>query len=372
MAHIEKRVRNGRTTWRARYRAPDGRERSKVFEKRAAADRFLTSVQHSKFSGSYVDPSAGKVTFGVYAERWRSQQAHRPTTAAQVEGNMRLHVLPFLGHRPIGAIRRAEIQALISSREELLAPTTVELVYGYVRSVFRAAVGDRVITASPCDGVKMRRPPRVPIVPPSTDMVLRLIDAFPRRYRALVVLGAGTGLRQGEAFGLSVDRVDFLRKTVRVDRQVVLLNGQGPVFGPPKTDASFRTVPVPNVVLAALSEHLAEFPAEPGALVFTNERAEMIRRTRFSDAWRSVARPIGFAPGTGFHVLRHYYASLLIHAGESVKVVQARLGHKTAMETLDTYGHLWPESEEQTRVAVDSAFCSARAAAAPPRPNCVG
>jgi integrase len=54
-----------------------------------------------------------------------------------------------------------------------------------------------------------------------------------------------------------------------------------------------------------------------------------------------------------FHDLRHYYASLLIQHGESVKVVQRRLGHKSAVETLDTYSHLWPDSEDRTRKAVD-------------------
>ena len=54
------------------------------------------------------------------------------------------------------------------------------------------------------------------------------------------------------------------------------------------------------------------------------------------------------------HLLRHYYASLLIRHGESVKTVQARLGHASATETLDTYAHLWPDSEDRTREAVDS------------------
>jgi hypothetical protein len=54
-----------------------------------------------------------------------------------------------------------------------------------------------------------------------------------------------------------------------------------------------------------------------------------------------------------FHDLRHYYASLLIRHGESVKVVQQRLGHKSAVETLDTNSHLWPDSEDRTREAVD-------------------
>ena len=54
------------------------------------------------------------------------------------------------------------------------------------------------------------------------------------------------------------------------------------------------------------------------------------------------------------HDLRHYYASLLIRHGESVKTVQRRLGHATAAETLDTYSHLWPDSDDRTREAVDA------------------
>jgi integrase len=68
-------------------------------------------------------------------------------------------------------------------------------------------------------------------------------------------------------------------------------------------------------------------------------------------------RPAAVTAGLGnevtFHDLRHYYASLLIRHGESVKVVQKRLGHKSAVETLDTYSHLWPDSEDRTREAVD-------------------
>ncbi len=68
----------------------------------------------------------------------------------------------------------------------------------------------------------------------------------------------------------------------------------------------------------------------------------------------TAARAANLPHGTGLHLLRHYYASLLIRYGESVKTVQARLGHATAAETLDTYSHLWPDSDDRTREAVDS------------------
>lgn len=68
---------------------------------------------------------------------------------------------------------------------------------------------------------------------------------------------------------------------------------------------------------------------------------------------RPAVKRAGIREDTTSHDLRHFYASALIFAGQSVKVVQARLGHASAMETLDTYGHLWPDSDDETRNAVD-------------------
>jgi integrase len=169
-----------------------------------------------------------------------------------------------------------------------------------------------------------------------------------------VILAAGTGLRQGECFGLTKDRIDFLPRTLRVDRQLVTVSGRPPSFGPPKTPASVRSIPLPNVVVDALAAHLASFPPGPDGLVFTTEGGNPIRRTSFGDVWRTAVKVTKAPAGTGFHELRHYYASLLIRHSESVKVVQARLGHASAAETLDTYSHLWPDSDDRTRTAVDS------------------
>ncbi len=177
---------------------------------------------------------------------------------------------------------------------------------------------------------------------------------MPARYRALVVFAAGTGLRQGEVFGLEVRHVDFLRRLLTVEQQLVFLSGGPPQVAPPKTAASYRTVPLPQVVVDELAAHLAAFPAAASGLVFTTPTGEPIRRTRFSEtAWLPAVRATGLA-GVHFHDRRHYYASLLIRHGESVKVVQNRLGHASASETLDTYSHLWPDSEDRTRAAVDS------------------
>src|SRR4051794_2000645 len=96
------RVENGRKAalkgakWRARYRTPDDGTRSRTFDRKVDAERFLTNIEHRKLTGAYVDPSAGRVTLKEYAEQWRKSQVHRATTAAQVETNLRRHVYPML------------------------------------------------------------------------------------------------------------------------------------------------------------------------------------------------------------------------------------------------------------------------------------
>lgn len=345
--------------WRARYRDDAGKEHARHFARKVDAERWLAEISASIVTGQYVDPGAGKVTFKAYAEEWRAAQVHRATSAAHVETMLRRHAYPALGDRPIASIRPGEVQAWVKrlssdgEGRKALAPATVGVVHGIVAAIFKAAARDRRVAGSPCEGVKLpKREPRK-VQPPTTEAVRALADAVPDRYRALVVLAAGTGLRQGEAFGLTLDRVDFLRRTLTVDRQLVLLPGRAPFHAPPKTSASHRTIPLPQVVAEALAEHLRAFPVEPGGLLFTTPAGEPLRRTAFSaSVWRPAVKRAGLA-GVVFHELRHYYASLLIRHGESVKVVQARLGHATAAETLDTYSHLWPDSEDRTREAID-------------------
>ena len=92
-----------------------------------------------------------------------------------------------------------------------------------------------------------------------------------------------------------------------------------------KTAASYWTGPLPDVVLNALSDHVAVFGAGQDGLIFTTVGGHPIRRNRFSEVWQPPALAVGLNSGTGFHALRHYYASLFIRHGASVKAVQLRL-----------------------------------------------
>ncbi len=343
---------NGR--WRARYRDADNREHSKDFRLKVEADKWLTGQRATVDSGLHIDPRAGLVTVKEYGELWRGAQVHRETTRALVDSQLRLHVYEQLGGRSLSSLRRSEIQAWVRGRAQVLEPRTVRQVYRLLATILRSAVEDRLLAVSPCSKIALPRVDPVQLEPLTVENVEKLTAKMPERYRALLVMMAGTGLRPGEAFGVTVDRIDFLRRRLRVDRQIVMVTGP-PAFEPPKTAASVRVIPLPQVVVDALAAHIAAHPPGENGLLFTAPAGGPIRRNRFNEAiWQPTVKAAGMPKGTRLHDVRHFYASLLIRHGESVKTVQARLGHASATETLNTYAHLWPDSEDRTREAVDS------------------
>jgi integrase len=348
--------------YRARWRTPDGASRSKTFTRKVDAEQFLAKVTTSTADGAYVDPSAGRITFGAYAASWAAAQPHRQLTASNVESTLRVHILPTFGDRPLASIRTTEVQAWVTGLD--LAPSTVRITYVRLKSIFAAAVEDRIIPRSPCTrSVKLPRAEGGEVVPMTPEQVRAIADHVPARYRGFVVLLAGSALRPGEGLGLTVDRLDFLRRKVRIDRQLVTASGKTPALAPVKTPSSVRTIPLPQTVLDELARHLERFDPGPDGLVFMKDHGRPIRRSDINDVWRRAAKAAGvngFTP----HDLRHFAASVLIDQGASVKAVQRHLGHSSAATTLNVYAHLWPDAEDVTRRALEAGLA---AFASPPR-----
>lgn len=345
MASIRKRP-DGR--WRARYRDESGREHARHFRRKVDAQQWLDEQTAKLVSGTHVDPKAGRETFRQYAQRWRDAQPHKPSTAKRVRLTLETHLYPQIGDRPIASVRTSELQGLVTRLSAKLEPGTVRAVFQTLRAVFRAAVTDRVIPSSPCDQVTLPAAPRKRLVIPERATLDALARALPGHFRAVVYVGAGLGLRPGEIFGLRTSDVNFLRREVTVERQ---LDERGNLTGL-KTAASYRTIPLPGSVGERLAKHLEERGRGEG-LVFVGAAGRPVSRPVFHTAWKRAREAVG-VPKLRLHDLRHAYASALIATGESVKTVQSRLGHASAVVTLDTYGHLWPDSDERTRTAVDS------------------
>ncbi|MGH8868961.1 MAG: tyrosine-type recombinase/integrase [Actinomycetes bacterium] len=268
-------------------------------------------------------------------------------------------------------MRTGDLRSWVAGRSRVLAPSTLHVVSSWVRAILSSAVDDGLIAVSPWRNIALPRIVREQVEPWPTDTVLALIDAVDERYRAAVVLAAGTGLRQGEMFGVDLADVDFLRRQITVRRQVRRVGGVSE-FGPTKSRRT-RTIPLPDIVTEALSLHVKHHPpvevtlpwVDPDGpsrtqrLLFVGGRGAALRRDEFNRrVWHPALRSLGTEPtrATGMHQLRHYYASVLIDAGESPKVIQQRLGHASVSVTFDVYGHLFPESEDRTRAAVDGAL----------------
>ncbi len=349
---------------RARYRDADGMQHAQTFAAVAEAKAWRGEQVAAVKKGGHVAPN-GRTTVREYAEVWRQAQPHRPGTKALYERLLRLHVYPVLGDLRLDAVVQTTVKGFLNGlTAKGLSPATRRQVQALSRTIFRAAVADRKISVSPFLGVTLPRVPKAKVVVLSAEQVHALADAAPERYRALVLLAACTGMRQGEVFGLTRRRVDFLRREVHVVEQLTYLPGGPPVLGPLKTDrdgdeGGVRTIPLPQVALDALAAHMAASPPGEDGLLFTRPSGEPIIRTSFhGGVWRPMLQRAGLPAETHFHYLRHTYASVLIRAGESVKVVQQRMGHRTASMTLDTYVHLWEGDDEQTRSVVEAAFAA--------------
>jgi integrase len=371
--------------WLAVWAAADGTETSRAFAKRSDAERHATLQEADAQRGiSSADPKRAAITVRDYGEsKFLPSMLHlRPNSADTYTSHLRNHIYPLLGNRRLGTITRSDVQAFVSAVSCKVAPSTTETVYAVLRAMMQHAVDDdpQVIPANPCTRIKLPKSRKRVVEPLSPTAVLALLDTITPRYRVAAVLGVGLGLREGEAFGLTLPRVDFLRRKVQVLSQAQ----RGQLAADLKTEASTRTIPADDWVLNQISGHIQRFGTGPGEAIVTNRLGKVAQRNSFGDRWRlavAEARTCGRSPaapfeggmcgercadpahclpkGTRFHDLRHFYVSTLIAANLNPKVIQARLGHATITETMDTYGHLFPDAEDLGRGAIDTIFAVA-------------
>jgi integrase len=375
MAHVQKRRRTnkdgtpGAVLWCLRYVNPEtGRERTETFRLKRDAERRLTEVEASKLTGSYVDPRAGQVSVGAWAERWLDGQVQlKPTTRARYRSILDVHVLPRWEHVELAKVRHAEVQKWVSELSSKRSAATVRKVYRVLSQVLGSAVKDGRLVRNVAIGVALPRVRSKERLYLTHQQVCDLADACAAipvskyasttkadraAYRLLVLFLAYTGLRWGELAGLRVGRLDLMRRRASVVETYVVVDGHV-VASDPKNHER-REVPVPRFLVDELAAHVAGKPAD--ALVFGGEKAGAPMRSRtFQRAVLDEAAAAVGLDGLTPHMLRHTAASLAIAAGADVKVVQQMLGHKSATMTLDLYGHLFPDRLDTVADAMDAA-----------------
>lgn len=339
-----RKVRTGRygkgTRWQARAVRADGTEVTKSFPTEADAKLWVAKAQTSP---QLVAPRAA---FTTVADAWLLNH-HRMRDSSRTSARQKLDGLikPALVGVDVGDITRSLLQDMVTGWvNDGYAATTIHTAWSYVVSVLREARLDGLLHGDPTEGVRLPQKPRAKVVPLTDAQVITLMGVMPDALRPMVLLGAASGLRPAELAGLTWDRIEGT--VVRVDRQLVTVASSKPAeWGPPKSAAGYRTVGVGQDVIDELSTHRERYGIRADGLVFQGPRGGLLTRGRRSEAWARYRSAIGGETGEGWHQLRHYHASKLIAAGMSVVAVAARLGHRDATETLQTYAHLWPGDE---------------------------
>jgi integrase len=362
-------------TYRPRYRDQNGKEHARHFKRKVDAQRWLDSVTAALETGTYVDPRAGKVKVGEWAEKWFEGQAQlKPTTLSRYRSILDLHVLPHWSACQLVAVSHADVQAWVAQQHaDGAAPATVRKHFRVLSLILDLAVRDGRLPRNPCQKVNLPRVQQARRRYLTHAQVQRLADEtcslragtrLPYRereimasYRVVVLVLAYCGLRWGELAALKVKRVDLRRRRIEVAESVVEVDGLL-IWGVPK-GYERRSVPVPAFIAEDLREQLAG--RGPDDLVFTGLRAGGVLRNRvFRRAgFDRAAQALGLE-GLVPHELRHTAASLAVSSGANVKAVQRMLGHASAAMTLDTYTDLFDEDLDAVAERLDLAARTVR------------
>lgn len=342
MASIKKRP-DGK--YRARYRDEAGKEHAKHFVRKVDAQNWLDGQTAAIVTGTHVDPKTAKTTVAEWCSTWLDGYGtRRASTVRQAKVHVAQIVAEF-GKMRLGMVRPSHVKAWTTKlRDSGLSASYVYALYRRLAQIFADAVHDGIVPRSPCSrrtspGQAKQRP-----YVATTEQIWGLYDAMPDRQRAAILLGAFAGLRTAEVCGLRVVDVDFMRGVIT---PAVQYPAQ-----PLKSETSQTPIPISRKLAVELSAHVAQWRAET---ILTSDDGGQLGPWALERAVRDARKRVaGLPQGFRFHDCRHFFATLLIESGASVKVVQARLRHASATTTLNTYGHLFPDTDEATRAAVDA------------------
>jgi len=337
-------------------------------------------LQASILQGTYVDPKAGRVTVQEYAEQWLAGRIFDPQTWERVEGTLRLHVYPILGHLPIAAVLPSRVQGWVADRSRVLAASSLTVAYNtVVAPMFKAAVNDGKRGTTPCVGIDLPTAVGRTYLIISTEQLHELAAALPEEYRAAPWLAAGCGMRGGEIMGTEPDQVRFLSREIAIRQQLKKVARRSPYLALPKSKHA-RLGDLPEQVAHAVAAQIkarapveweiddetdpAKFrldrttgkrvpPRRVAKLLFATATGRPMTRPDWSGVWKPAVEKAGLPEGFRMHDLRHLFATSLIHHGASVKTVQLALDHASAQTTFDTYIHEWPDLLDRTRTIME-------------------
>lgn len=368
MATIRKRtLPSGKTCWLAGYVDGGGKRRFRQFPTRKEADAFLTQARAQVASGVHT-PDSVSPTVAEAAEIWlkRCQRDRlERTTIEQYRGHVELHIAPRIGATKLSRLTPPLVnefadQLLTAGRSRELCRRVLISLSSIVTEAQRRGLVtvNNVRSAKPVK--RSAREDTRPVMPTKPELKA-LIDGAPERSRPMLLTLLFAGLRGSEMRGLLWEDVDLKRGVLHVRRRADRFKA----FGPPKSKAGLRDIPLPPTLLRELKAWKLACPLGPLGLVFPTTAGTVQGHANILHRWfwplqvaagvtvlkdgkdkegRAVKVP---AAKYGLHALRHAAAALWIEQGLNPKRVQSLMGHASIAQTMDRYGYLFEAREDE-------------------------
>ena len=314
-------------------------------------------------SGTYIAPS--KMTVGQWMDLWSDNYLGgvKDSTYAAYNVTIRTHIKPGLGAIRIDSLDTHMVQSFYNSlrepteRRDAVSPKTVKNVHGILHKALQQAVANGYIRINPTNSCVLPRIEKKELRPLDEAETKMFLDAIKgHQFESLYTFVLFSGLREGEALGLTWDRVDFIRGTILISKQLQKEKRPRGDFRlvSVKNDRPRRIMPAPWVMQLLRNRKLQQYEhkekagsawSNPMNLVFTNELGGYLIPQTVVRHFKEIVTGIG-RPDARFHDLRHSYAVASLRSGDDIKTVQSNLGHATAAFTLDVYGHVTYQMQE--------------------------
>lgn len=351
---------NGR--WRAQI-SLDGKRLSFSAKTRQECQEWLKRIQTQIDAGMTF--TGAQQTLQELLEGWllTIKPSIRPTTWYQYNMNIHRHIEPVLGKIRLKDLRLDQIQQFYEYKLKVgTGKRTVEVLHSTLHSGLKHAVRMGLIGRNPTDAVIPPRPESKEMKFLDESQVSQfLLAARHNRNEALFHLAIATGMRQSELLGLQWSDLDWQKKTLTVQRQAKRTDRQNGYFAPLKTKAGRRTIVLGEKTIEKMREHLNRQEDErikvgdkweDNNLIFPSAIGTPLDQFNLSRWFKDILHQAGL-PDIRFHDLRHTAASLMLNHGVPAIIVSKRLGHAKVSITLDIYGHLMPEMQNEAAEMID-------------------
>lgn len=330
----------------------------------------LAQITAAINNGTYTAPS--KMTVGQWLDIWSKDYLGgvKPFTVLNYTQHIKNHIKPALGAVKLEALNAHTVQSFYNDLGKPqgdkpgLSAKTVKCIHGVLHKALSQAVKVGYLRFNPSESCELPRIERKEIKPLDNEEIGTFMKAIEgHRFEAVYLVTLFTGLRRGEACGLTWDCVNLDQGTIFVNKQLQNVPGQPGEFRLVSSkNGKGRTITIAPFVVGVLRRHKvqqAEARLKAGPLwqnngfVFCNEVGEHLSPNTVYHNFKRIAASIGL-PSARLHDLRHSYAVASLRAGDDIKTVQGNLGHHTAAFTLDTYGHVTEEMKRASAARMEA------------------